>query len=83
MLLLEPVYGEGRFDMPAHLRQFATVQIMDRYGKVLLDFKSNPEFVNDCVLTLMHHGKIRFLTSHKDSFPFIISLSSGWRLEVT
>lgn len=58
MILLEPVYLEGRFDLPLHLRQFATMQVMDQYGKVLQDFKTNSDFVNDCVLTLMHHGRL-------------------------
>lgn len=57
MLLLEPIFLDGRFDLPQHLRQFATTQVMDHYGKILQDFKSNTEFVNDCVLTLMHHGE--------------------------
>ena len=61
MLLLEPIYLDGRFDLPLHLRQFATTQVMDHYGKILQDFKSNTEFVNDCVLTLMHHGKLNLI----------------------
>ena len=61
MILLEPVYLEGRFDLPLHLRQFATMQVMDQYGKVLQDFKTNSDFVNDCVLTLIHHGRFLLL----------------------
>jgi timeless protein len=56
MLLLEPIHMEGKFDLSLHLRQFATTQVMDHFGKILQDFKSNTDFVNDCVLTLMHHG---------------------------
>lgn len=55
MILLEPLYLEGRFDLPLHLTQFATVKIMDTFGKVLQDFKINSDFVNDCILTMMHH----------------------------
>ena len=55
MILLEPMYLEGRFDLPLHLKQFATIKIMDTFGKVLQDFKTNSDFVNDCILTMMHH----------------------------
>lgn len=55
MVLLEPMYLEGRFDLPLHLKQFATIKIMDIFGKVLQDFKTNSDFVNDCILTMMHH----------------------------
>lgn len=55
MILLEPLYLEGRFDLPLHLKQFATLKIMDTFGKILQDFKTNSDFVNDCILTMMHH----------------------------
>lgn len=28
---------------------------MEQFGKVIEDFKTNSEFVNDCVFTMMHH----------------------------
>ncbi|KAK6632154.1 hypothetical protein RUM44_007184 [Polyplax serrata] len=43
------------FSLIAHLKQFATIDIMRQYGILLDDFESNGEYVNDCVFTMMHH----------------------------
>ena len=53
LLLLEPIYLENKFDLPLHLKQFATTKIMEHYGKILQDFQTNSDFVNDCVFTLV------------------------------
>ena len=37
------------------LRRFANVDVINRYGLLLQDFKDNGEFVNNCVFTMMHH----------------------------
>ncbi|RWS04784.1 protein timeless-like protein, partial [Dinothrombium tinctorium] len=55
LLLLESLFIEGKVDLLTHLKQFATGKMMEQYGKVLEDFHSNTEFVNDCVITMMHH----------------------------
>ena len=55
LLLLEPIYLDGDFDMSIHLKQFATPKIMEQFGKLLEDFKSNSEFINDVIFTMMHH----------------------------
>ncbi|XP_022248299.1 protein timeless-like [Limulus polyphemus] len=44
-----------KFDLLDHLHQFTTGKVMERYGKVLEDFRTNSNYVNDCVLTMMHH----------------------------
>lgn len=37
------------------VRRFATVEMMQQYGILLESFQENGEFVNDCILTMMHH----------------------------
>ncbi|XP_075992234.1 timeless isoform X2 [Anticarsia gemmatalis] len=45
----------GSTNIPDHIRQFATTEIMYQYGLLLEDYIGNGEFVNDCIFTLMHH----------------------------
>lgn len=47
--------GAMGFDMNQHLYQFCSRAILDRYGNALEDFKTNGAFVNDCILTILHH----------------------------
>ena len=35
--------------------RFASVEVMRQYGHLLEGFDTNPEFVNDCIFTMMHH----------------------------
>lgn len=35
--------------------RFGTLEVMRNYGLLLEDFPNNGEFVNDCILTMMHH----------------------------
>ena len=44
-----------QFDLRQHLTQFSTRKIISCYGSALQDFKTNGPFVNDCILTLLHH----------------------------
>ncbi|XP_076323972.1 protein timeless-like isoform X1 [Tachypleus tridentatus] len=46
---------QADFDLLGHLQQFSTVKVMEQYGRVLEDFRTNSEYVNDCVFTMMHH----------------------------
>ncbi|XP_046458004.1 protein timeless-like [Daphnia pulex] len=58
LLALERSTGQssrGSFDIGQHLTQFCSEMIVDRYGTALEDFKTNGSFVNDCILTLLHH----------------------------
>ncbi len=48
-------HGVMGFDMNQHLNQFCSRAILDRYGNALEDFKTNGAFVNDCILTILHH----------------------------
>ena len=43
------------FDLRQHLNQFCSRTILSRYGTALEDFKTNGPFVNDCILTVLHH----------------------------
>ncbi|XP_057372867.1 protein timeless-like [Daphnia carinata] len=47
-------YGQS-FDLRQHLNQFCSRTILTRYGLALEDFKTNGPFVNDCILTVLHH----------------------------
>ncbi|XP_046458340.1 protein timeless-like [Daphnia pulex] len=47
--------SRGSFDISQHLTQFCSEMIVDRYGTALADFQTNGPFVNDCILTLLHH----------------------------
>lgn len=49
-----PQYN-GKTNLVDHIKQFATVEIMNNYGLLLEDYSANGEFVNDCVFTMMHH----------------------------
>ncbi|XP_076312496.1 protein timeless-like [Tachypleus tridentatus] len=58
-LLLEQAVNDEdiyeKFDLLDHLHQFSTGKVMEQYGKVLEDFRTNSDYVNDCVFTMMHH----------------------------
>ncbi|XP_074658163.1 protein timeless-like [Tubulanus polymorphus] len=43
------------FNMLAHVKNFATESMMAQYGKLLTRFRQNTDFLNDCLLTMMHH----------------------------
>ncbi|XP_046459981.1 protein timeless-like [Daphnia pulex] len=47
--------GAVGFEINQHLNQFCSRAILDRYGNALEDFKTNGAFVNDCILTILHH----------------------------
>jgi timeless protein len=58
LLALERSTGQssrGSFNISQHLTQFCSEIIVDRYGTALEDFKTNGPFVNDCILTILHH----------------------------
>ena len=50
----QSAYGSN-FDLRDHLNQFCSRAILSRYGTALEDFKTNGPFVNDCILTVLHH----------------------------
>lgn len=50
----QSTYGSS-FDLSQHLNQFCSRTILSRYGTALEDFKTNGPFVNDCILTVLHH----------------------------
>ncbi|XP_066947937.1 protein timeless isoform X5 [Macrobrachium rosenbergii] len=43
------------FNIVNHVKQFATMDIMRQYGRLLENFDVNDETVNDCIFTMMHH----------------------------
>ncbi|XP_076038952.1 timeless [Oratosquilla oratoria] len=49
------VTSEQHFDIFDHVKQFATLEIMRQYGRLLENFCMNDEKVNDCIFTMMHH----------------------------
>lgn len=42
-------------NLEEHVKQFATVEIMQQYGVLLENFQNNGDFVNDCIFTMVHH----------------------------
>ena len=59
LLMLEKIarqsyYGVS-FDLGQHLKQFCSRAILDQYGTALEDFKINGSFVNDSIMTVLHH----------------------------
>nr|AGV28716.1 timeless [Eurydice pulchra] len=54
-------HSTSSFDMVSHIKQFATMDIMLQYGRVLENFNENDEMVNECIFTMMHHvsGELR------------------------
>ncbi|XP_053207845.1 protein timeless-like isoform X2 [Panonychus citri] len=55
MLLLDEPFKRGNCNLVDHLQQFATIKVMEQYGRVLEAFQSNNELINNCVFTIMHH----------------------------
>ncbi|XP_071086183.1 protein timeless-like [Haliotis cracherodii] len=45
----------GNFSMLEHVKKFATVEIMAKYGQALESFEQNENDLNECILTMMHH----------------------------
>lgn len=43
------------FNLFNHIKQFATMDIMRQYSRLLENFNMNDETVNDCIFTMMHH----------------------------
>ncbi|XP_063887933.1 protein timeless-like isoform X5 [Scylla paramamosain] len=43
------------FNLFHHIKQFATMDIMRQYSRLLENFNMNDETVNDCIFTMMHH----------------------------
>nr|AYE56134.1 timeless protein [Penaeus vannamei] len=43
------------FNIVNHIKQFATMDMMRQYGRLLENFNINDETVNDCIFTMMHH----------------------------
>lgn len=46
---------QANVNLVQHIKQFGTIEVMRNYGLLLEDFLNNGEFVNDCILTMMHH----------------------------
>jgi len=74
--------SKGSFDIHEHLTQFCNKTIMNRYGTALEDFQTNGPFVNDCIMTILHHvgtgfGRVDLLCQ-----PLILrSFSKMWEEE--
>lgn len=50
-----PEYSGPEFSLIEHMKEFTKKDLMRQYGRVLVDYLTNPPLVNDCVLTMMHH----------------------------
>lgn len=50
-----PEAPQHPFNLFNHIKQFATMDIMRQYSRLLENFNMNDETVNDCIFTMMHH----------------------------
>ncbi|KAL3847895.1 hypothetical protein ACJMK2_018786 [Sinanodonta woodiana] len=48
-------FCSDKFSMLDHVKQFATNEVMQKYGVLLKNFYSNSPLVNDYIFTMMHH----------------------------
>lgn len=60
LLLLVDVWrsqsiSKTEFHMLNHIKQFATTEVMQKYGRLLENFEYNNAVVNNCIFTMMHH----------------------------
>nr|XP_022287878.1 protein timeless-like isoform X2 [Crassostrea virginica] len=60
LLLLIDLWRTSRlskkeFNMLDHIKQFATTEVMQKYGRLLENFEYNNAIVNNCIFTMMHH----------------------------
>ncbi|KAK7090139.1 protein timeless-like [Littorina saxatilis] len=59
LLLLEDWVSRGylppRFTMLSHIKQYATVDVMQRYGSMLEQYTQNTESLNVAIMTMMYH----------------------------
>ncbi|XP_076436066.1 protein timeless-like [Babylonia areolata] len=59
LLLLEEWVSQGylpqHFSMLSHVKQFATAEVMEKYGSLLEQYTSNNETLNVAILTMMYH----------------------------
>ncbi|XP_013396878.1 protein timeless [Lingula anatina] len=55
ILMLQKATPTGNFDMLHHIKQFATEEVMQHYGRLLETFTENVPAVNECIFTMMHH----------------------------
>ncbi|KZS11311.1 putative Protein timeless [Daphnia magna] len=78
------------FDLKQHLDQFCTETIVNRYGIALEDFRTNSTFVNDCILTLLHHVGVdlgradllceqEILRSFRDIWEEDLNICDDWK----
>ncbi len=91
LLLLERVAVAGQspygtsFDLHKHLNQFCSPTILSRYGTALKDFKTNDPFINDCIMTVLHHigidlGRIDLLCDPTILRPFSEIWEEGFKV---
>ncbi|XP_048747484.2 protein timeless-like isoform X2 [Ostrea edulis] len=48
-------FSKREFNMLDHVKQFATIDVMQRYGRLLENYGYNNPVVNNCIFTMMHH----------------------------
>ena len=68
------------FDLRQHLIEFCSQTIISQYGIALEDFKTNSQFVNDCIFTILHHVGTDLGRADLLCQPVILrSLSNIWK----
>ncbi|KAG0723966.1 Protein timeless [Chionoecetes opilio] len=51
----DPCQPQYTFDLFNHIKQFATMDIMRQYSRLLENYSMNDDLVNDSIFTMMHH----------------------------
>lgn len=67
-----PNYVGPPCDIPEHIQQFANVEVMNQYSRLLVQYQENPPQVNDYILTMMHHVAGDLASTHTLYIPSIL-----------
>ncbi|XP_071750026.1 protein timeless [Lepeophtheirus salmonis] len=76
LLLFEKVNSSDKF-IKEHLEQFATVEVMRKYGYCLETFESNTVSLNEAIFTMIHHVSVDLNAHEALLIPEILNTFSN------
>eukprot|EP00088_Acartia_fossae_P049321 TRINITY_DN5428_c0_g1_i11.p1 TRINITY_DN5428_c0_g1~~TRINITY_DN5428_c0_g1_i11.p1 ORF type:complete len:973 (-),score=340.17 TRINITY_DN5428_c0_g1_i11:923-3670(-) len=65
-----------KLDIIDHIRQFANMELMIKYGQLLVNFQENSPQVNDSIFTIMHHVAGDLESPHTLFIPAVLQTFS-------
>jgi len=65
-----------KLDIAEHLRSFANMELMTKFGQLLVNFQENSPQVNDCIFTVMHHVAGDLEAAHTLFIPAVLQTFS-------